>query len=40
MVLLDEQEQRWYCDKGDEVYLAKEDLWGHETPPHLDTNLS
>jgi hypothetical protein len=31
MKLLDEEKQRWYCYKDDEVYFAKEQRWaGHE----------
>jgi hypothetical protein len=28
MKLLDEEKQRWYCYKDDEVYYAKEQRWG------------
>ena len=28
MKLLDEEQQRWYCYKDDQPYLAKEDRWG------------
>jgi hypothetical protein len=28
MHLLDEENQKWYCSKDDEIYCAKEDHWG------------
>jgi hypothetical protein len=28
MTLLDEENQKWYCHKDDELYYAKEDHWG------------
>jgi len=38
MTCLDEQDQRWYCYKDDQVYLAKEGIWSesiHVTSPKL-----
>jgi hypothetical protein len=42
MVLLDKNEERWYCYKDDEVFLAKEQRWiGEESPrPHSRPALS
>jgi hypothetical protein len=32
MTLLDEEKERWYCYKDDEVFLAKEHRWIGDPP--------
>ena len=31
LILLDEEEQRWYCYKDDEVFYAREQRWGRQS---------
>ena len=37
MTLLEEENQKWYCHKDDELYYAKENHWGALPDPHAPT---
>lgn len=37
MQLLDEESQKWYCQKDDELYYAKENHWGALPEPNAPT---
>lgn len=37
MQLLDEENQKWYCHKDDELYYAKENHWGALPDPDAPT---